>query len=97
MVNQLIRLFAADNSLISDVTLRAIGKACRELTILYIAGCCRVSDHGLKGLTSLKKLQVLNIADCNRFIYSFYTVKRKCIDAVNYNISAGFPMLELDL
>ena len=51
---------------IGDVTLRAIGKACRDLSLLYIAGCSRISDHGLKGLASLRKLQVLNIADCNR-------------------------------
>ena len=74
--------FATDNSSISDVTLRAIGKACRELTLLYIAGCCRISDHGLKGLASLKKLQVLNIADCNRFTDLYiYTDRRECIDA----------------
>ena len=54
--------------MITDVSLRAIGKACRELTLLYIAGCSRVTDQGLKALGSLKKLQTLNIADCTRYL-----------------------------
>lgn len=55
-----------DNSVISDVTLRALGKACRELQHVYLAGCSRITDQGLRALGSLRKLQVLNIADCTR-------------------------------
>ena len=68
LVLGLVFAFHSDNPYIGDVTLRAIGKACRDLTHLYVAGCSRISDHGLKGLVSLRKLQVLNIADCNRYI-----------------------------
>lgn len=57
----------SDNPIVTDATLRVIGKFCRELTHLYIAGCSRVSDHGLRGLAGLKKLQVLNMADCVRY------------------------------
>ena len=56
----------ADNLVITDVTLRALGKACRELTHVYIAGCSRISDQGLRALSNLKKLQVLNVADCTK-------------------------------
>jgi len=52
--------------LITDVTLRALAKGCRELNLIYIAGCCRITDAGLRTLGSLKKLQVLNVADCIR-------------------------------
>lgn len=52
--------------MISDVTLRALGKACRELQHVYLAGCSRITDQGLRALGSLRKLQVLNIADCTR-------------------------------
>lgn len=55
-----------DNTALTDVTLRAFGKACRDLSHLYLAGCSRVSDQGLRALGSLRKLQVLNIADCTR-------------------------------
>ena len=55
-----------DNSKLSDVTLRALGKACRELQLLYLAGCSRITDQGLKALGGLRKLQVLNVADCSR-------------------------------
>ena len=53
-----------DNPVLTDVSLRAIGKACRELNHLYIAGCLKVTDNGLKGLSHLKKLKTLNVADC---------------------------------
>lgn len=61
------RCACADNSVLTDVTLRALGKACRELNHLYIAGCYRVSDQGMKAIANLKKLKVLNIADCTRW------------------------------
>lgn len=62
----------SDNSTITDVTLRAFGKGCRELSHLYLAGCSRLSDQGLRALKSLRKLQVLNIADCTRLEESVY-------------------------
>ncbi len=57
-----------DNLVITDSTLRALGKACRDLQQVYFAGCSRITDQGMKALGSLKKLQVLNIADCSRYI-----------------------------
>ena len=56
----------SDNSMITDITLKALGKACRNLECISIAGCSRVTDHGLKGLHSLKSLISLNVADCVR-------------------------------
>ena len=65
-----------DNTALSDVTLRAFGKACRDLSHLYLAGCSRVSDQGLRALGSLRKLQVLNIADCTRYDCTVIWYKR---------------------
>lgn len=56
----------SDNSVLTDVTLRGLVKDCKELNHLHLAGCSRVTDQGLKALSFLKKLQVLNIADCTR-------------------------------
>ena len=56
----------ADNTCLGDGTLRSMGRDCRELNHLYLAGCSRVTDQGMKGLASLKRLQVLNVADCVR-------------------------------
>lgn len=56
----------ADNLVLTDSTLRSLGKACRDLQQVYLAGCSRVTDQGLRALGSLKKLQLLNIADCSR-------------------------------
>lgn len=55
-----------DNRLASDVMLRALSKACRDLQLLYVAGCTRISDHGMKFLGNLKKLKCINIADCHK-------------------------------
>ena len=59
-------LFFSDNSMVTDISLKALGKACRNLECVSIAGCSRVTDHGLKGLHSLKSLISLNVADCVR-------------------------------
>ena len=55
-----------DDSMLTDNALRSLGRACRDLQHVYVAGCSRVSDQGVKALSHLKKLQVLNIADCNK-------------------------------
>lgn len=47
--------------------MRALAKACRDLQHVYLAGCSRITDQGLRALGSLRKLQVLNIADCTRW------------------------------
>ena len=56
--------------MISDMSLRALGKVCRDLRQVYLAGCSRITDHGMKALGTLRQLQMLNIADCIR--YSLY-------------------------
>lgn len=55
-----------DNLSITDISLKALGKACRNLECISIAGCSKITDHGLKGLQSLKSLISLNVADCVR-------------------------------
>lgn len=64
-----ISLPITDNHVLTDATLRAFGKACRDLNHLYVAGCSRISDQGMRGLANLKKLQVLNVADCVRYTF----------------------------
>ncbi len=56
----------ADNTTLTDATLRSLAKVCRDISHLYLAGCSRITDQGLRALGSLRKLQVLNIADCTR-------------------------------
>lgn len=53
--------------MISDMSLRALGKVCRDLRHVYLAGCSRITDHGMKALGTLRQLQMLNIADCIRY------------------------------
>ena len=55
-----------ENFYITDVTVKMLGMKCRDLSHLFLAGCPRVSDNGMKSLSRLKKLEVLNIADCVR-------------------------------
>lgn len=64
---KLICIIFKDNMLISDMSLRALGKVCRDLRHVYLAGCSRITDHGLKSLGTLKQLQMINIADCIRY------------------------------
>ena len=66
MSNSVCFFFFSDNSMVTDISLKALGKACRNLECVSIAGCSRVTDHGLKGLHSLKSLISLNVADCVR-------------------------------
>lgn len=49
------------------MSLRALGKVCRDLRQVYLAGCSRITDHGMKALGTLRLLQMLNIADCIRY------------------------------
>ena len=58
-----------DNSLITDVSLKALGKVCRNLEAINISGCSKITDHGLKALSQLKLLAVLNVADCVRYVH----------------------------
>jgi F-box/leucine-rich repeat protein 13 len=55
-----------NNEVITDVSLRALSKTCRDMQVICLSGCSRITDQGLKMLMSAKKLQVLNIADCSR-------------------------------
>lgn len=60
-------LTCLDNTMISDMSLRALGKVCRDLRQVYLAGCSRITDHGMKALGTLRQLQMLNVADCIRY------------------------------
>ena len=61
-----------DNTMISDMSLRALGKVCRDLCLVYLAGCSRITDHGMKALGTLRQLQKLNVADCIRYCSGYY-------------------------
>lgn len=62
----LIRFYILDNDMITDSSLRTLAKSCRDLQIIYVPGCSHISDQGLKSVGHLKKLHVLNMADCTR-------------------------------
>jgi len=53
--------------MLTDMSLRALGKVCRDLRQVYIAGCSRITDHGMKALGTLRQLQMVNVADCIRY------------------------------
>ena len=57
---------STDDPALSDTSLRALSRGCRDLKLLFLAGCSRVSDKGLLDLKKLKHLHVLNLADCSR-------------------------------
>ena len=59
-------VLCVENHYITDATMKILGMKCRDLNHLFIAGCLRITDNGMKALSRLKKLQVLNVADCNR-------------------------------
>ena len=58
----------SDNSALTDTSLRLLSRGCRDMQHLYLAGCSKVSDKGLMDLKRLKRIRVLNIADCTRYI-----------------------------
>ena len=58
----------ADGTVLTDVSLRVLSRGCRDLHYLHLAGCSRLSDKGLSEVKRLKKLSVLNIADCTRYV-----------------------------
>ena len=63
--------------MISDMSLRALGKVCRDLRQVYLAGCSRITDHGMKALGTLRQLQMLNVADCIRYSSGYSMVLMK--------------------
>jgi F-box/leucine-rich repeat protein 13 len=48
------------------VSLKALGKVCRNLEAVNVSGCSKITDHGLKALSHLRSLVVINVADCVR-------------------------------
>ena len=70
----------------SDVALRALSRACKDLQVVYLAGCSRVTDQGLKALSHVKKMRVLNIADCSRYVslhrvLMYFVEERNCCES----------------
>lgn len=65
--------------MISDMSLRALGKVCRDLRQVYLAGCSRITDHGMKALGTLRQLQMLNVADCIRYCHGYSVVLMKLV------------------
>ena len=61
-----VSIIIIDNDIISDQSMRVLAKSCRDIQVLCLPGCSHISDQGLKALGHLKKLHVLNIADCTR-------------------------------
>ncbi|XP_056429458.1 dynein regulatory complex subunit 6 isoform X1 [Hyla sarda] len=54
------------NSLITDGSIKAIGRSSPYLNHIYIANCQKITDISLKAIASLKNITVLNVADCIR-------------------------------
>ena len=90
----------------SDVALRALARACKDLQVLYLAGCSRVTDQGLKALSHVKKMRVLNIADCSRYVslrwvymYFLPSLCRVSDAGIRYIVEgpAGLALHELNL
>ncbi|XP_063304225.1 F-box and leucine-rich repeat protein 13 [Pelobates fuscus] len=63
---KLVKIRIEGNNRITDVSIKTISKSCPSLKHIYLADCQKITDIGLKTVSSLKNITVLNVADCIR-------------------------------
>ncbi|EDV25333.1 uncharacterized protein TRIADDRAFT_24633, partial [Trichoplax adhaerens] len=54
------------NNLITDTSIKALGRNCLELNHIYLVDCPRLTDLSIKALAPCRQLNYLNVADCVR-------------------------------
>lgn len=64
---QLVLLYIlTGNNRITDLSFKLMSKSCPYIKHIYMADCQKITDVGLKIISSLKYILVLNLADCIR-------------------------------
>ncbi|KAM4676673.1 F-box and leucine-rich repeat protein 13 [Discoglossus pictus] len=63
---KLTKIRIEGNSRITDASIKTLCKACPNLNHIYITDCQKITDIGLKAVSALKNIIVLNVADCVR-------------------------------
>ncbi|NXI65787.1 DRC6 protein, partial [Anseranas semipalmata] len=63
---KLVKVRIEGNNQITDLSFELMSKCCPYLRHIHIAGCQKITDVGLKMISQLKYIHVLNVADCLR-------------------------------
>ncbi|NXK50702.1 DRC6 protein, partial [Chauna torquata] len=63
---KLIKVRIEGNNQITDLSFKLMSKCCPYIRHIHIAGCQKITDVGLKMISRLKYIHVLNVADCLR-------------------------------
>ncbi|XP_078090746.1 F-box and leucine-rich repeat protein 13 [Mustelus asterias] len=61
---RIVKVKIEGNQHISDASFKVISKSCPNLNHIYVSDCPRITDNGLKCLSILKNVSVLNLSDC---------------------------------
>uniref|UniRef100_A0A8C6K7B3 F-box/LRR-repeat protein 15-like leucin rich repeat domain-containing protein n=1 Tax=Melopsittacus undulatus TaxID=13146 RepID=A0A8C6K7B3_MELUD len=61
---KLVKVSIEGNNQITDLSFKLMSKCCPYIRHIHIADCRRITDAGLKMISPLKHILVLNIADC---------------------------------
>ena len=68
VVINLFSIFIVGNNRLTDASVKVLSKSCPMLDHIYLVDCPRITDLALKALTAFKHLNVVNVADCVRFV-----------------------------
>ncbi|XP_075455745.1 F-box and leucine-rich repeat protein 13 isoform X2 [Ascaphus truei] len=63
---KLTKIKVEGNNRITDASIKMISKFCPNLNHFYVADCQKITDIGIKAVSTLKNIIVLNVADCIR-------------------------------
>ncbi|NXC42011.1 DRC6 protein, partial [Penelope pileata] len=63
---KLVKVKIEGNNRITDLSFKLMSKFCPYIRHIHIAGCQKITDIGLKMISQLKYILVLNVADCFR-------------------------------
>ncbi|XP_006266653.2 F-box and leucine-rich repeat protein 13 [Alligator mississippiensis] len=63
---KLVKVRIEGNNRITDLSFKLMSKSCPYIKHIYMADCQKITDVGLKIISSLKYILVLNLADCIR-------------------------------
>ncbi|XP_040518054.1 dynein regulatory complex subunit 6 isoform X1 [Gallus gallus] len=63
---KLVKVRIEGNNQITDLSFKMMSKCCQYIRHIHFAGCPKITDVGLKMISKLKNILVLNVADCLR-------------------------------
>ncbi|XP_057273830.1 dynein regulatory complex subunit 6 [Pezoporus wallicus] len=61
---ELVKVSIEGNNQITDLSFKLMSKCCPYIRHIHMADCQRITDAGLKMISPLKHILVLNVADC---------------------------------